>query len=106
MEAITFEQLPTAFTQLFNKVENIETLLKLSAEDLSPEEDFFTIQQTAEFIKLSVNTVYSLVSKNELPFCKKGKRLYFSKQELISWIRAGRNKTNSEMKLKEEVMHG
>jgi hypothetical protein len=37
------------------------------------------------------------VSKNSIPYSKKGKRLYFSKQELINWIKEGRQKTITEI---------
>ncbi len=97
MNTITFEQLPTAFTHLFNKVENIERLLQKKQETQPESDQLLTIQQAAEFIKLSVPTLYGLVSKSQLPVSKRGKRLYFSKQELTAWIKEGRKKTVSEI---------
>lgn len=97
MEQITFEQLPTAFTNLFNKVENIERLLKTKDEPQPLTDELLTIQQAADLLKLSVPTIYGLVSKAELPVSKRGKRLYFSKQELTEWIKAGRKKTQAEI---------
>ena len=61
MNQITFEQLPTAFTQLYNKVESIERLLQLKHE-LPEADQLLTIQEAAEFLKLSVPTLYGLVS--------------------------------------------
>jgi excisionase family DNA binding protein len=96
MDQITFEQLPTAFTHLFLKVENIERLLQQQQQ--FPEQDqLLTIQQAAELLKLSVPTVYGLVSRAELPVNKRSKRLYFSKQELTDWIKGGRKKTIAEI---------
>lgn len=60
-------------------------------------DQLLTIDEAAEFIKLSKPTVYSLVSRKEIPHSKKGKRLYFSKQELKDWINSGRKKTNAEI---------
>lgn len=97
MTQITFEQLPTAFTQLFNKVENIERLLQQKTEPRPEADQLLTIQQAAEFLKLSVPTVYGLVSRSELPVNKRGKRLYFSKQELTDWVKSGRKKTQAEI---------
>lgn len=103
MELITFEQLPTAFTHLFQKVENIERLLQQQAEPQPEANQLLTIQQAAEFLNLSVQTVYGLVSKAEVPVNKRGKRLYFSKQELTEWVKAGRKKTNSEVRAEAQT---
>jgi excisionase family DNA binding protein len=92
MQAITFEQLPSALTSLFEKVENIERLLQQKAEPQTESDDLLTIQQAASFLKLSVPTLYGLVSRSKLPVNKRGKRLYFSKHELTDWIKAGRKK--------------
>lgn len=53
-------------------------------------DDFLTIQQAAEFLKLSVPTIYSKVSKRQLPFMKRGKRLYFSLKELSDYLNGGK----------------
>lgn len=60
-------------------------------------DQLLTIKQTAELLSLSVPTIYGLVSRGEIPHSKKGKRLYFSKQELLDWVKAGRKKTNAEI---------
>jgi excisionase family DNA binding protein len=61
------------------------------------EEEILTIQEAAEFLSLTVPTMYSKVSKGELPSCKRGKRLYFSKTDLVNWVKSGRQKTNAEI---------
>jgi excisionase family DNA binding protein len=53
-------------------------------------EQLLTIQQAAEFLSLTVPTLYSKTSKGELPFMKRGKRLYFSRTELMEYVKAGR----------------
>ena len=64
----------------------------------NPENDeILTIQQAAEFLKLSVATIYGLVSRSAIPVNKKSKRLYFSKKELTAWVKEGRRKTTSEV---------
>ncbi len=65
--------------------------------EVSQQDELLTIQQAAEILKLSVPTIYGLVSRTEIPHAKKGKRLYFSKQELLDWVKAGRKKTNAEI---------
>jgi len=53
-------------------------------------EQLLTIQEAAEFLRLTVPTMYSKVSKGELPVMKRGKRLYFSRTELLEYVKAGR----------------
>lgn len=96
METLTLEKLPQAVSELFTKLDNIERLIE--SQNNQPEADqLLTIQQAGELIKLTPPTIYGLVSKNEIPFSKKGKRLYFSKVDLINWIKEGRNKTIAEI---------
>ncbi len=56
-----------------------------------------TAEEAAAFLRLSVPTVYSKVSRGELTVMKRGNRLYFSKYELIDYLRAGRKKSNAEI---------
>ena len=66
-------------------------------------EQLLTIQQAAEFLSLSVPTLYSKVSKGELPVMKRGKRLYFSRTELMEYIKEGRKKSNAEIEQEAEA---
>lgn len=96
---ITFDSLPAAVANLFSKVDNIERLcIALSANVKSePVAQALTIQQAAVFLSLTVQTLYGLTSKNEIPFSKKGKRCYFSTIDLSNWIATGRKRTTLEI---------
>lgn len=93
---LSFEQLPNAVFQLYEKLNTIENLL-LNQTNQPESDQLLTIQQAGELIKLSVPTLYGYVSRNQIPFSKKGKRLYFSKQQLFDWIQEGRKKTIAEI---------
>lgn len=62
-----------------------------------PESPIFT-KEAAEFIGVAVPTMYSKVSKGEIPVSKRGKRLYFFHSELLQYLKEGRKKSNSEIK--------
>ena len=95
MTEIKFENLPQAIAEQGEQLRRIENLL---LNQNQPESDkLLTIQEAGELLKLSVPTLYGYVSKKEIPFSKKGKRLYFSKQQLFDWIQEGRKKTNAEI---------
>ena len=99
METLTFDQLPNAVTMLIKEVSELKSLLieKQEQTPITPPEQLLTIQEAAEFLSLSVFTLYSKVSKGELPVMKQGKRLYFSRTELMEYVKAGRKKSNAEI---------
>jgi excisionase family DNA binding protein len=66
-----------------------------------PQKELFTVPQTATFLSLSVPTIYGLIHKGDLPYMKQGKRCYFLKADLMSYLMQGRRKSNAE--IKEEV---
>jgi len=66
-------------------------------------EQFLTIQQAAAFLKLSVATIYSKVSKRELPVMKQGKRLYFSLTELTEYLKNVKKKSFAEIEAEAEL---
>ena len=95
---ITFEQLPQAISQLYDKLENIEKLLSLKANNSQPDADqLLTVPQAAEFLSLSNQTVYGLISKGVIPCMKRSKRVYFSKIELLNYLKQGKKKTTLEI---------
>ena len=78
-----------------------ETQTQMVEQTEQPDQ-LLTIHEAAEFLKLTVPTMYSKVAKGEIPVMKRSKRLYFSKQELTDWIKAGRKKSNAEIEQESE----
>lgn len=66
-------------------------------------EKLLTVQEAAKFLNLTVPTIYSKVSKGELPVMKRSKRLYFSSTELMQYLKAGRKKLNAEIEAEAEA---
>lgn len=104
MEQFTFEQLPQAVSKLHEKLNSIEQLLKEGQHQPQDTDELLSISEAARFINLSVPTIYSKVSRKEIPVNKQGKRLYFYKSELINWIKSGRRKTAFEIRQEAERM--
>ncbi len=90
------------FDTIDARLSNIESLLldislQSTKQPPKPEQDqLLTVQQAAEFLTLSVPTIYGLISKGELPVMKRSKRCYFSKVELVNYLKQGRKKTLAE----------
>ena len=98
MTEITFENLPKAVGQLFDKLNGIEKILLTQGNYSQPETDqLLTIKQAGELLCLSVPTLYGLVSKQAVPVSKQGKRLYFNRADLLSWVKSGRKLTVTEI---------
>ena len=94
----SFDDLPNAVSQLAEKLNQIEELIRSQKNQPQVEEDkLLTIKEASQLLCLTVPTVYGLVQRREIPVCKKGKRLYFSKSEVIEWIKTGRKKTNEQV---------
>jgi len=95
---LSFDELPQAVSDLFDKLTNIERLLLSEKNEKGSEEDqLLTIKETAKLLKVAVPTVYAYVSRCEIPHCKLKKRLYFSRKELTEWVKSGRKQTISEI---------
>ena len=104
MKKLTFDQLPEAVSQISNKLDNIERLIteKIKFNYSGISDQLLTVHEAAEFLSLSIPTIYSKVSRRELPVMKRAKRLYFSKTELLDYLKAGRKKSNAEIEEEAE----
>ena len=97
-QTANFVMMPETEAILLNKKldclqSSVDKLLNKQGE----ENEWLNVQQTADFLTLTVPTIYSKVSKREIPFSKRDKRLYFLKSDLIEYIKDGRVKTVSEV---------
>ena len=101
---LTFDKLPEAVTMLTKEVSELKRLLiEKQEQPTTPPEQLLTIQEAAEFLSLAVPTMYSKVSKGELPVMKRSKRLYFSRTELLEYLKDGRKKSNAEIEQEAEA---
>jgi len=92
VEPFSFDKLPEVIRLLFEKVEHIELLMG-NLQPRDPEEtQLLTIQEAAEFLKVTGPSLYSKVSRKEIPVNKPGRRLYFYKDDLLAWVRAHKKK--------------
>ena len=96
---ISFEQMPSVIAQISSKLETIESLLqnKSLPNEAKVEDQLLGVEETADFLGLSTQTIYGKVSKGELPVMKRSKKLYFSKFDLLDYLKRGRRKTNLEI---------
>uniref|UniRef100_UPI0040489080 helix-turn-helix domain-containing protein n=1 Tax=Algoriphagus sp. TaxID=1872435 RepID=UPI0040489080 len=70
---------------------------KQSEASTQTSEKPLSISEVSEFLNLSTSTIYGKVSRGELPYMKRGKRLYFSQAELENYLKDGRKLTLYEI---------
>ena len=104
MEAITFDKLPQAVSQLFTQLKRIENLIRASSNPPQQEVDeLLTVEQCAVFLNLSKPSIYGLISKGSIPVMKRSKRCYFLKAELIKYLQEGKRKSHSQIEAEADT---
>ena len=91
---LNVDQLTEIVTQIF--VSNLGNGKPLEQKTSQPEE-VLNVEQVAKLLGLKTSTIYSKVSKRELPHYKKSKVIYFLRTEMIAYIKEGKVKTDSEL---------
>ena len=66
-------------------------------EEKEREDEIGGIELAIELTGLAKPTIYGLVSERKIPHSKRGKKLYFSRQELLDWLTNGKRKTRDEI---------
>lgn len=64
----------------------------------SSKDELLTVDKAAELLTVSVPTVYGYVHEKSIPFMKRRGRLYFSKDEILLWIKSSRRMTRDEIR--------
>ncbi|MFC2125557.1 helix-turn-helix domain-containing protein [Bacteroidota bacterium] len=73
---------------LLRRVDSLEDKL----EKMSPsEEGFLTVNECAAMLDLKRSTIYRMTSDSRIPHFKQGGRVYFSRAEILQWIRDSRS---------------
>jgi excisionase family DNA binding protein len=84
--ALTFNEIPEAISQINEKLQNLESLIRSNSSTSEKEDQLLTIEEAGKFLNLKKATIYGLVCRRAIPCLKPGKKLFFSKQALNKWI--------------------
>ena len=57
-----------------------------ASEKAEPVEDIMNSRETAQFLDIKLNTLYIKTHRGELPFMKMGRKVYFSRKQLLEWM--------------------
>ena len=56
-----------------------------------------------KYLKMKMSTLYQLTHRKEIPCSKKGKTLYFKKDEIDKWVSEGKQVTKYEHNFAREI---
>ncbi len=103
MQNLVFTQLSIPeVRQLFrDELENFFVEKRIGEPEIKPDE-IGGIDLAIELTGLAKPTIYSLCSERKIPHSKQGKRLYFSRQDLLEWIKNGKRKTQNEIAIEAD----
>ena len=68
-----------------------------NAQQAKPTDELMDVDQASKFLHLAKQTLYGLTSERLIPYLKRGKRIYFKREELLNWINQGKMKTREEI---------
>jgi predicted DNA-binding transcriptional regulator AlpA len=97
MNTLKFENLPNAVAEILQGQSELKALLLQKANNKPEIETPVQLNEVVPLTGLTKPTLYGYVQRNEIPYHKKGNRLYFFKTEIIDWIKTGKQKTLKEL---------
>jgi len=85
---ITFNDIPEAVSYLIEKINNLEELIRTSANTQPDENIWFNLEALCDYLpdRPAKQTVYGWVFQKKIPYHKKGKKLQFLKCEIDEWL--------------------
>jgi excisionase family DNA binding protein len=98
-----FEHISTILKRVFEEYGILEKLEAIHANTLKESKPFFDISEVSAYLNISKHTIYSYCSLGVIPHFKTGKKLWFSREEIDSWVLNRQNKRKSNDEIKEEV---
>ena len=101
----TFEELPAAVSLLNDKLDEIGRLLTQGNNNIEDADRWMSMSELIAYLpsKPVRVTVYTWTSRGEIPYHRRGKRLYFLKSEIDAWLKEGRHKTLSELRKEASI---
>ena len=74
------------FELIMNKLTEIENLIKQKNGITAGTGEILNLDMASAYAGISKSTLYKFTSTKEIPHFKRGKRLYFKKDEIDNWL--------------------
>jgi excisionase family DNA binding protein len=104
MERLTFEQLPEAIALLLDKVSRIEQLLSKGKGAEDQLKQMLTTNEAAEYMGVSLSTMYKLTHRRELPVYKPaGGKVYLKREDINTYL--SKHRLMSQAEIEQEAIN-
>lgn len=90
MTKVTFENMPNLMQSMMAEMKEIKSIILEKQEDLP-----ITINEASTLIGYAVPTLYSYVRLNKIPHHKVNTKIFFFKEELLTWIKEGKKEAQN-----------
>lgn len=83
-EKLRFEDLPKATEEILKKLEQLKQEVSLIKDNFQPKEpiELLTRQETADFLKINISTLWHWTRKGRLTSYGIGNRVYYKRSEV------------------------
>ncbi len=79
-------------------LKQLNELKALITEQNLLKKDVLNFSEACQYLDISESHLYKLTSQKQVPhFCPQGKKLYFNRHELDSWLQRNRQTTTDEI---------
>ena len=95
-----FEIINAKLTAIEEVLREIQSELRNNSTVAPKERRALSINEICAYTGLSRQTIYKKTSASEIPFYKRGKRLFFDSQEIDAWLLSNRHGTTAEAEQK------
>tara|TARA_R110002074_G_scaffold310483_1_gene481346 strand:- start:3668 stop:3985 length:318 start_codon:yes stop_codon:yes gene_type:complete len=93
-----------SFEIINQRLIRIESLLEnLSSNIKGGYPEIMSLQQLADYLDVSKSSIYKMTSSNKIPHSKRGKKLYFNKEEITYWALENKVLTQEELESKASL---
>ena len=104
---LTHDTLPQGVTQLIKEFSELKRLIieKQETKLIEQAEQWLDLNDLCKYDpeKRAKATWYSKISRGEVPYHKRGKKVYFLKSEIDAWLKQGKCKSNAEIEQEAEA---
>ncbi len=67
-----------------------------------PDKRFYPLSWVVEYTGIPKNSIYQMTSKRRIPHVRRGRRLFFDKDQINKWLEEGSVKTKAEILAESE----
>lgn len=100
---LTTEELQSIINKSVKQALKEHQETQVNTTEKNEEKDLLNVKEAAELLDLTIPTIYSKVSRGQLPFKKNAKRLYFSRKELLESLNDKKKKAQTHEELENQA---